>query len=109
MISIHTSLAGSDLGVDAGEAHGVHISIHTSLAGSDLERAGAHLLVVISIHTSLAGSDPLLALLVMVYVVFQSTLPLREVTKVRSSLLAIIREFQSTLPLREVTFLPASE
>ena len=56
MISIHTPLAGSDVGgkvADTGKA----ISIHTPLAGSDncaLEHVGV---VVISIHTPLAGSD----------------------------------------------------
>ena len=56
-ISIHTSLAGSD------ESHGntldcLHISIHTSLAGSDVDGAEIVFMVErISIHTSLAGSD----------------------------------------------------
>ena len=80
----------------------------------------------ISIHTSLAGSDSSSVTWLQSFQIFQSTLPLREVTaKVRllcatlhisihtslagSDLLRAavrerrIRKFQSTLPLREVT------
>ena len=52
------SPCGERLGVDAGEAHGVHISIHTPLAGSDpMSDVWDSLTQTISIHTPLAGSD----------------------------------------------------
>ena len=56
MISIHTSLAGSDP-VEKVFKRWTEISIHTSLAGSDLTMADYLQSKEISIHTSLAGSD----------------------------------------------------
>ena len=79
IISIHTSLTGSDKDTSSVfclshdfNPHFPHgkwrssgnlrgrpgsISIHTSLTGSDLQRAPLHILSGISIHTSLTGSD----------------------------------------------------
>ena len=123
-ISIHTSLAGSDsimasvmVGRSAFQStlplrevtvsrvtfgDRVVISIHTSLAGSDPIDTHAQDLISISIHTSLAGSDPVVCPLFCASGLFQSTLPLREVT-VAESHKAPLGVFQSTLPLREVT------
>ena len=104
-ISIHTSLAGSDLRSLVPNAVFVRfqstlplrevtrgprgipcrprISIHTSLAGSDVRHASVTGERAISIHTSLAGSDDCKGYRTDVYRLFQSTLPLREVTHTR--------------------------
>ncbi len=61
MISIHTSLTGSD-GHSYEDLQSYIISIHTSLTGSDeQEQQGKRLEVLISIHTSLTGSDSIFA------------------------------------------------
>ena len=57
-ISIHTPLAGSDLGPTDPAFVSDIISIHTPLAGSDVGVPFVEELLRISIHTPLAGSDP---------------------------------------------------
>ena len=79
-----------------------HISIHTPLAGSDLVKARTRNFNQISIHTPLAGSDRWTISKNRSANIFQSTLPLRGVTRscgIQYSSLV----FQSTLPLRGVT------
>ena len=83
------------------QPHG--ISIHTPHAGSDYDFNKKRWYVHISIHTPHAGSDKVGAKFSFGGFVFQSTLPMRGVTKVART--AKEREiiFQSTLPMRGVT------
>ena len=78
------------------------ISIHTPLAGSDSTHPLVRLGRIISIHTPLAGSDAANGSIPVVNVLFQSTLPLRGVTR-HVDVHPCSFPFQSTLPLRGVT------
>ena len=59
VISIHTALAGCDLGWMTATRVREMISIHTALAGCDAAEPDAKKNGVISIHTALAGCDKL--------------------------------------------------
>ena len=105
-ISIHTSLAGSDLTVDGAFTHADEFQSTLPLREVTWSDSNPHYWSeIISIHTSLAGSDLRCVIIAHVGFRFQSTLPLREVTRPASQSVQP-SEFQSTLPLREVTNVP---
>ena len=80
IISIHTPYAGSDQGFDDKAVALYTISIHTPYAGSDV-LDGAHIVFdSISIHTPYAGSDSPSRVSIMMFCLFQSTLPMQGVT-----------------------------
>ena len=80
IISIHTALAGCDVGTPLNFVSWPHISIHTALAGCDPFLFLLSLTHKISIHTALAGCDPYCFLYVTNLMGFQSTQPSQAVT-----------------------------
>ena len=103
-ISIHAPRAGSDRGEKLPDRLRNSISIHAPRAGSD----GYRLAVFehadsISIHAPRAGSDIRTVGAATIFVVFQSTLPVRGATWDISNRYAVF-PFQSTLPVRGATF-----
>ena len=79
-ISIHAPRAGSDPGGSSSIRSSPSISIHAPRAGSDRAFLRSRETASISIHAPRAGSDLLPKISSMVFLSFQSTLPVRGAT-----------------------------
>ena len=103
-ISIHAPHAGRDERREAHNARRRRISIHAPHAGRDHSNAGAvRSKAAISIHAPHAGRDHPPELVLLLFIEFQSTRPMRGAT---TKMLMMMQGclFQSTRPMRGATY-----
>ena len=105
-ISIHAPRVGSDDTPDLPGDLPSAISIHAPRVGSDAALHNGHPALTISIHAPRVGSDGCLLSEPVLFLLFQSTLPVWGATAQGNYLDGPLYEFQSTLPVWGATVFP---
>ncbi len=103
LISIHASNEGSDRTTSTNRVRD-DVSIHASNEGGDVASEAAVLMkAYVSIHASNEGSDFRFFVVMVISLMFQSTLPMKGATA-DNVVIYHSKMFQSTLPMKGATF-----